>query len=130
GNAKVLFDAHEYSPAEFEESWQWRLFFQRYNEYLCRRYLPLADAATTVCEGIAEEYRRTIGVRMTVIHNALPYQDLQPCASQPVFRLRAGQACHRCRSLSRDGGAGEALRDGCGIRGLHTQVVCTCDFRA
>jgi len=88
GNAKVGFDAHEYSPAEFEESWQWRLFFQRYNEYLCRRYLPLADAATTVCEGIAEEYRRTIGVRMTVIHNALPYQDLQPCRGTPDGRVR------------------------------------------
>ncbi|HYN27204.1 MAG TPA: glycosyltransferase, partial [Burkholderiales bacterium] len=76
GKAKVLFDAHEYAPLEFEESWKWRFFFQRYNEYLCRRYLPLADAATTVCEGIAEEYRRTLGVRMAIVQNAPPYQDL------------------------------------------------------
>lgn len=83
GRAKVLLDAHEYAPLEFEESWRWRFFFQRYNEYLCRRYLPLADAATTVCEGIAEEYRRTLGVRMTIVHNAPPYRDLQPSPGAP-----------------------------------------------
>ena len=26
GNARVLFDAHEYAPLEFEESWKWRFF--------------------------------------------------------------------------------------------------------
>ena len=81
--ARILFDAHEYAPLEFEENWKWRFFFQRYNDYLCRRYLPLADAGTTVCEGIAEEYRRVFGVRMAVVHNAPPYQDLQPSPAAP-----------------------------------------------
>jgi glycosyl transferase family 4 len=81
GGARILFDAHEYAPLEFEESWRWRFFFQRHNEYLCRRYVPLADAATTVCAGIAEEYRRRFGVAMTVVHNAPPFQELRPTAS-------------------------------------------------
>lgn len=82
-NARILFDAHEYAPLEFEESWRWRVFFRRYNEYLCRCYVPQSDAATTVCEGIAEEYRRMLGVRMAIVNNAPPYQDLQPGPGAP-----------------------------------------------
>lgn len=83
GAAKVLFDAHEYSPLEFEESWKWRFFFQRFNEHMCRRYMPRVDAATTVCEGIAQEYRRTTGVNMAIVQNAPPYHELSPRATEP-----------------------------------------------
>ena len=76
--ARVLFDAHEYAPLEFEESPKWRFFFQRYYEYLCQRYVPLADAAITVCDGIAGEFGRTVGARMTIIHNSPAFQDLLP----------------------------------------------------
>jgi hypothetical protein len=88
GKAKLLLDAHEYAPLEFEESRKWRFFFRGFNEYLCRRYLPLADAATTVCEGIAREYQRTFGVRMSVINNAPPYQDLIPTAARVNGKIR------------------------------------------
>ena len=87
-DARILFDAHEYAPLEFEESWRWRVFLQDFNVYLCRHYLPLADAATTVCEGIVEEYRRTLGVQMKVIHNAPPYQDLHPSSAKADDPLR------------------------------------------
>ena len=94
GSAKILFDAHEYAPLEFEESLKWRFFFQRCNENLCRRYLPLADGATTVCEGIAEEYRRVFGVHMAIVHNAPHYQDLQPSDTQdgPIRLVHHGGA--------------------------------------
>jgi hypothetical protein len=94
GGAKLLFDAHEYAPLEFEESWKWRFFLRRYNEYLCGRYVPQADAATTVCEGIAQEYRRVYGVSMTIVHNAPPYQDLRPQdgTSGPIRLVHHGGA--------------------------------------
>jgi hypothetical protein len=53
----VILDAHEYAPRELEDRIAWRLFFQRYNEYLCREYLPKVAGMTTVCQSIADAYR-------------------------------------------------------------------------
>ncbi|MCC7483956.1 MAG: hypothetical protein IT529_03110 [Burkholderiales bacterium] len=88
GGGKVLFDAHEYAPLEFEESRRWRFFFRAYNEYLCERYVPLADGACTVCDGIAREFRRTTGVAMGVVHNCPPYEDLRPAPLDAAGPLR------------------------------------------
>ena len=86
--AKVLFDAHEFAPREFEESFKWRFFFQRYNEFLCRRYLHRVDAAITVCDGIAEEFHRAFGVHMKVVLNAPPFQELAPSPADPKGTIR------------------------------------------
>jgi len=78
-NAKIIFDAHEYSPREFEDKFVWRLFFQRYKTHLCQKYIPLADHMLTVCEGIAQEYLKEFGVLPSVITNAPMYEpDLKP----------------------------------------------------
>lgn len=78
-NAKVIFDAHEYAPREFEDKWIWRLFFQRYKTHLCRRYIPQADRMITVCEGIANEYQKQFGIKPEVITNAPAYaSELKP----------------------------------------------------
>ena len=77
----VLFDAHEYSPREFEESWKWRFFHRGYALYLCEKYLSKAAAMLTVCDGIAEEYTRCYGVKPVVVHNAPYFSALEPRAS-------------------------------------------------
>jgi glycosyltransferase involved in cell wall biosynthesis len=74
----VLFDAHEFAPLEFEDIFLWRLLLMSYKKYLCKRYVPKAAAMTTVCDGIAEEYRRLYGVRPQVITNATEYADCAP----------------------------------------------------
>lgn len=74
----VLLDAHEYSPREFEDNWRWKLFFSRYNHELCKKYLPEVSSMTTVCQGIADEYKREYGVSSRVVHNAPVYHDLSP----------------------------------------------------
>jgi hypothetical protein len=73
--APVLLDAHEYSPREFEDLWRWRLFYQRFYTHLCKRYLPQVAGMTTVCHGIAKEYRQ-FGVNPVVISNCPVAQDL------------------------------------------------------
>jgi hypothetical protein len=78
--AKVFLDCHEYAPKEFEDQFSWRFFFQAYKEYLCHSYLKRCDAVTTVCEGIAEEYLRTFGIRTPVVTNAADYVELEPSA--------------------------------------------------
>ncbi len=77
--APVLFDAHEYYPLEAENSLTWRLFLQHYWTRLCRRYIPLCQGMTTVCQSIAEEYQRRFKTpRMEVITNAHSFADIAP----------------------------------------------------
>ena len=78
GCAKVLYDAHEYAPRQFESWFLWRFFMQAYKEYLCRTRIPQADAMTTVGPAIAEEYARGFGVRPAVVLNA-PRYHANPC---------------------------------------------------
>jgi hypothetical protein len=86
--AKVFLDCHEYAPLEFEDQFRWRFFFQCYKEYLCRTYLKRCDVVTTVCEGIAEEYRRTFGIRPPVVTNAADYVNIEPSpVAENRFRL-------------------------------------------
>src|SRR5918912_3299946 len=56
GRSKVLFDAHEYAPGEWDDIWWWRALYGPQAAHLCRRYIPQADAMTTVSQGIAERY--------------------------------------------------------------------------
>ena len=75
--AKILFDAHEYAPREFEHWFLWRFFMQKYKEHLCRARIPQVDAMTTVGPAIADEYARVFGVRPSVVLNA-PYYHTAP----------------------------------------------------
>lgn len=78
-NAKpVLADVHEYSPREFDDKVLWRLVFGRYQDYLCRTYLPRAAAMSTVCQGISDAYRVNYGVAPSVVMNAPAYQERRP----------------------------------------------------
>lgn len=80
-NAKIWIDAHEFAPRHFEEKRYWRIFFQGFNRYLCRTYLPEADWMTTVSEGLRAAYEQEFPVRPEVLTNATRYHDFTP---QPV----------------------------------------------
>ncbi len=75
---KILFDAHEYAPRHFEDKLVWRIFFQGFNQYLCKKYLPLVDAMTTVGDGLAREYKKHFAVEPIVLTNANYYAELKP----------------------------------------------------
>ncbi len=76
--AKIIFDAHEYAPRHFEDRLIWRFFFQSFNVYLCKKYIPLVDVMTTVGTGLANEYEKSFGVKSTIITNATWYKELNP----------------------------------------------------
>lgn len=85
---KLLFDAHEYAPREFEDLLAWRVFFQGYRSYLCRRYLGEVDEMTTVNGTISVEYEKHFNVRSTVITNATTFCDIEPSpVHSDVFRM-------------------------------------------
>lgn len=74
--SKVLFDAHEFAPREYEEMARWRWFEAPLIRYLCKQYIPRVDAMITVCPGIADAYHELLGVRAGVVTNAPEYHDL------------------------------------------------------
>lgn len=69
-NARLVFDAHEYAPVEFEEQRTWRIFIAPMIRYFLRKYAPRADAMITVAPAIAEKYREEFGLDPMVILNA------------------------------------------------------------
>jgi hypothetical protein len=75
---KVLFDAHEFAPRHFEDKLVWRIFFQRFNKYLCKKYLPMVDEMITVGTGLAHEYAAHYPVKPIVVTNANYYAHLTP----------------------------------------------------
>jgi len=96
----VLYDAHEYSPREYEESLKWRVFFRRYSHYMCSMYLPKVAAMTTVCEGIRDEYHRSYGVQAEVVHNAPFWKDPRFRATDPEhIRLIHHGAADKSRQI-------------------------------
>ena len=64
---KLLFDAHELFPDVPELVGKPRV--QRVWKWVERTCLPRVDAAITVSQSVAEEYRRRYGVAMTVVRN-------------------------------------------------------------
>jgi glycosyltransferase involved in cell wall biosynthesis len=81
-NAKVIFDAHEYSPRHFENRLLWRLFFQPFYIYLCEQYIPKVDAMLTVGKGLAQEYHKNFHKLPTIITNATSYHSIEPSKLQ------------------------------------------------
>lgn len=76
--AKVLLDAHEYTPREFDDRFIWRFFLKNYKEYLCRKYIKNCDKVITVSEGIANEFSKNYGIKPIIITNACEYIDIKP----------------------------------------------------
>lgn len=77
-SSRVWYDAHEYAPRENEESIKWRLFFQPFKLFLCRKYMPKANIVTTVCDSIATEYSKLLGIEVEVIRNCPEFHSLAP----------------------------------------------------
>lgn len=92
----VVFDAHEYAPREFDDSWKWRLLRGPYATDLCRRYIPQAAGTITVGQAIADEFYALVGVRPTVVTNAPDYHpelSPRPVASDgPIELIHHGGA--------------------------------------
>ncbi|MBI5844419.1 MAG: glycosyltransferase [Deltaproteobacteria bacterium] len=82
GGAAFFYDAHEFSPREYDDKFSFRFFWAGFWDYICRAYLPRAQAMTTVCRGLAKEYEKNYGVKCGIITNAPFFADLSP--SKPV----------------------------------------------
>ncbi|PAF43012.1 glycosyltransferase [Helicobacter sp. 11S03491-1] len=82
-NAKVLFDAREFYPAQNSTNLRWKLLFAPFNDYLCRQYLPLCDAIITVSKGLQERYKKDYGVNCELFYSLPKYHSLSPSLIDP-----------------------------------------------
>jgi hypothetical protein len=80
---RVMLDAREYYPMNFNDQWRWRIQRKPVNEYLCREYLPRCDKIITVSDGLASEYKRAYGVQPEVIMSLPAQRDVRPSQVQP-----------------------------------------------
>jgi glycosyltransferase involved in cell wall biosynthesis len=78
GGARVVFDAHEYAPLEFENRFIWRLAYSSMIKYMLHRYAPEVDVSMTVAPAIAERYRREFQMETIVVLNAPSARELPP----------------------------------------------------
>lgn len=67
--AKLVFDAHEYAPLEYE-GLSWRVTGAPRIVHFLKKYAGKADAMITVGPIIAQKYRDVFGLNPTVIRNA------------------------------------------------------------
>jgi hypothetical protein len=86
--ARILFDAHDFAPRQFEDRLYFRLFFQRYATRLCRAYIPRVDAMITVCGSLADAFEAETGVRAELVTNAPDYMALKPRFRRQGERIR------------------------------------------
>jgi glycosyltransferase involved in cell wall biosynthesis len=68
-NAKLIFDAHEYAPLEFENRPYWNLIFKPIVSYFIRKYVPQVVASITVATSISERYEQEFSFHPFVILN-------------------------------------------------------------
>jgi hypothetical protein len=86
-SGKVVFDAHEYYPLEFEDSSEWLKNTKPYYDFLCKVYLPKVGLMYNVCNGIANKYKEEFNVKSVVITNAAEFKMLRPLKCSGKIKL-------------------------------------------
>ncbi|MCL2122745.1 MAG: hypothetical protein FWH34_01510 [Desulfovibrionaceae bacterium] len=84
---KIIMDAREFYPRQFEDRMAWRLLLGGVNDYLCKRYMPQADLVFTVSPGLRQGYAEQYGVQCTVLPSYSPYAKMEPHAT-PASAVR------------------------------------------
>lgn len=90
---KLVFNAHEYFPLEFDDKPGWESTWQLYYEDIYRKTLPHVDLMLNVCESIREKCLALFEKDSLVIANASIYRDMEPQKiSRPIRMIHHGAA--------------------------------------
>jgi len=95
--AKVVYDAHEYSPDNVVNRMAPERLFMSYYTWILRKYGRDVQAMTTVSLGIAALYRERFSLNPTIILNAPPYEELlfNPVRNDQIRVVHHGKASAR-----------------------------------
>ena len=73
--SKIIFDAREYYPKQFENSLVFKLIESKFNFRLCYNYLKKTDLILTVSRKIQQEYSNKFNVDVKLIMSAPKFND-------------------------------------------------------
>ncbi|MBN1306076.1 MAG: hypothetical protein JXA13_16685 [Anaerolineales bacterium] len=78
GSGRVLFDAREYYPRQFEDQSKWRVIYRSMYTYLCDRYLSEIDLVITISNSFVDVYKSTYGIDSEAIMSWPVFVDIAP----------------------------------------------------
>jgi len=81
--SKLVLDAHEYAPLEFEERRWWRWFYKPLVVYFLKKYRGELDGSMTVAPAIAERYASELGFAPITVLNAPVLVPVEPHEVDP-----------------------------------------------
>lgn len=84
---KVVMDAREYYPLQFENRFIWKLFLSNFNDYLCKKYLSCADIIFTVSPGLIEAYKNQYNVSCSLLPSYSFYHNISPSPTGNSIRV-------------------------------------------
>jgi len=95
--AKVVYDAHEYSPDNVVSRIAPERLFTSYYTWILQNYRPDVHAMSTVSPGIAALYRERFSLNPTIILNAASYEKLpfNPVRRDQIRLVHHGKASTR-----------------------------------
>lgn len=95
-DAPVWVDLHEYAPEERTHILVWKLLVAPLMTYMCRRYLPKVQAATSVSPAICHLYEKNFGISVELYRSTPAYVDLepQPVKANQLRMVHTGGAVH------------------------------------
>ncbi|MCT7974898.1 hypothetical protein [Laspinema olomoucense] len=98
--SKVLFDAREFYPKEFENNLFFKILYSLFRRKLCRHFLPGCDSIITVSPGLAKGYREMFNIQTQVIRSVPNYisMTVNEVISNPIKMVHHG-ATNRDRKL-------------------------------
>ena len=82
-NTRVIFDAREYYPKNYDDQWQWKILSKPVNIYLCEHFLHRCDKIITVSNGLSLEYQKEYSVFPEVMMSLPPVYNLCPVPVDP-----------------------------------------------
>ena len=87
GDDKIIFDAREYYPGEFEASILWKLIERPTRVRMCRQYMPRCRCVFTVSQGLVEKYQSVFGVKPLLMRSVPNFVDMQ-VRNVPAKKIR------------------------------------------
>jgi len=85
---KIVFNAHEYHPLEFENDKKWLKTEGKLYDYLYRNKLQKFDLIINVCDTIKQKCFDEYQLQSIVIPNAAVYRELTPIFNETPIRIR------------------------------------------
>jgi Glycosyltransferase Family 4 len=79
---KIVYNAHEYHPLEYENQDKWLKTIGNYRYHLYKKYLHNLDLFVNVCEGIRQKCIEEFKIDSIVVPNAAFYNDITPKLKQ------------------------------------------------